>query len=222
MTKEETLKILAVLKAAYPAFYSKQSKNELEATVNIWYARFVGDDYTLVNYALGELIDTHTGFPPDIAAVKIKMREIQETATGELNVEELWYKLKRAVSNSTYGAAEEFEKLPPILKQYICSPSALHELAMIDTETLNTVTHGQFLKQIAALKEQEQQKQRLPEEIKARIVEQTQNLNISTVANAKCWKVMVSKNFESKNIQTINLQTLPFFTKNTTQKGVKL
>jgi hypothetical protein len=153
VTREETLKVLSLLREAYPFFYSKTA--DIEPAVNLWHAIFSDDDSRLVAKAVMELISTHAGYPPDIATVKNKIRALISSVSGEDTDEELWHRLKRALSNGLYGAAEEFEKLPTVLKRYAGSPSTLRDMAEIDTETLNTVVHGQFLKQIAAVRERE-------------------------------------------------------------------
>jgi len=166
MTRDETLQILALLRASYPAFYSKFQKRELESIASLWAEMFEHDDFNITKYALKELIATHTGFPPDIAALKNKIKEIVSAASAEPTNEELWQKLKKAAGNGYYGAQKEFDNLPPVLQRYLGSPNALRELSMVNTDTLNTVVHGQFLKQIGIIKEREEYERNMPEEIK--------------------------------------------------------
>lgn len=166
MTRDETVSMLMLLKAAYPHFYNKQSEEEVITTIDLWAEMFADDDINIVKYALKELIFAHTGFPPDIAAVKTRIKEFVSAASGELTDEELWQKLRRATSNGYYGAKEEFEKLPKVVQRYLGDPSALRELSQMDEETFNTVVHGQFLKQIQALKSREEYDRRLPPEVK--------------------------------------------------------
>lgn len=166
MTRTETLQILSLLRASYPAFYSKFTKDELQSIANLWTEMFVDDDFNVVKYALKDLIATHSGYPPDIAALKNKIKEIVSSATNEPTDEELWLKLKKAVSNGIYGARQEFEKLPPVLQRYCGSPATLTEFAYIDSDTFNTVNHGQFLKQIKIIKEREEHSQKMPAEVK--------------------------------------------------------
>lgn len=166
MTRVETLQILSLLRASYPAFYSKFGKPELEGIANLWTEMFEHDDFNIVKYALKELISTHSGYPPDIAALKNKIKELCSTATGEPTDEELWLMLKKAVSNGIYGAKQEFEKLPPVLQRYCGTPATLTEYAYIDSDTFNTVNHGQFLKQIKIIKEREEYAAKLPCEVK--------------------------------------------------------
>lgn len=169
MTREETATMLTLLRVSYPAFYGKMQKNDMEMVLALWSDMFQEEDVNIVKYALKELIATHSGFPPDIAAVKTKIKEIIGAATGEQTDEELWQTLKKAVSNGTYGAQQEFEKLPPVLQRYCGSPSTLREMASINEDTFNTVNHGQFLRQIKVIKERENYSQRMPAEVKALI-----------------------------------------------------
>ena len=169
MTREEVTQMLSLLKVTYPAFYSKMKRDDLMLIVDLWSDMFREDDVNIVKYALKELIATHSGSPPDIAAIKNKIKELCSSATGEATDEELWLVLKRAVSNGLYGAEQEFEKLPAVLKRYVGTPSTLTELALIDTDTFNTVTHGQFLKQIKVIKEREEYSLRMPDEVKCLI-----------------------------------------------------
>lgn len=166
MTREEVTQMLSLLKVTYPAFYSKMKRDDLILIVDLWSDMFRDDDVNIVKYALKELIATHSGYPPDIAAVKNKMKELCSSATGEATDEDLWLLLKRAVSNGLYGAEQEFEKLPAVLKRYVGTPSTLTEMALIDTDTFNTVTHGQFLKQIKVIKEREEYSQNIPDDVK--------------------------------------------------------
>jgi hypothetical protein len=158
--------MLALLKTAYPNFYSKMTRTEAEAVVTLWAEMFAEDDVNIVKYAMKELIATHSGFPPDIAAIKSKMRECVSVAVNEPTTEELWQKLKKAASNGFYGAKEEFDRLPPILQRYVGSPNGLTDLAKIDSDTFNTVTRGQFYKQIEIVKERERYSAKMPDEIK--------------------------------------------------------
>lgn len=166
MTQKETAQILALLNAAYPAFYGKYSADEIKGIVNLWAEMFAEDDFGLVKYALKDLIATHTGYPPDIAALKAKIKSIVQAATDKPTHEELWQMLKAATSNGFYGAKQEFEKLPPVLQRYVGSPATLREYAMIDSDTFNTVNHGQFLKQIKIIEEREEYSNSMPADVK--------------------------------------------------------
>lgn len=166
MTREDTASVLKILKVSYPAFYSKFSKDDMVAVLDLWTEMFADDDVRVVKVALFKLIETHKGYPPDIAALKEKIRELVVASTGEPTDEEFWQMLRNAVCNGYYGAKEEFDKLPRVVQRYLGSPSALRDLAQIDVRTLDTVTHGQFLKQIVSLRERQEFADSLPEGVK--------------------------------------------------------
>ena len=89
MDRTETIKIMAVLRGAYPQFYRDISEQEAEDTVNLWHDMFGTEEYALVAAAVKSLIegDEH-GFPPHIGAVKAKLRLL---AGGEEPTEaEVW------------------------------------------------------------------------------------------------------------------------------------
>ena len=166
MTRDETLTVLAVIRAAYPAFYGKANKQDIDISVNLWSEMFADDSYQVVNYALKQLIAEKTGFPPCIADLKQKIREVTTAATGAPTHEELWQMLRTATRNGLYGSEEEFAKLPPVLKRYLGAPSALRTMAVMDEDVLNSVVHGQFLKQISAIEDRERFDEEMPDNIR--------------------------------------------------------
>ena len=163
MTDTETKKILAVLKAAYPAFYSKMNKDELYGVVEVWRDAFTETPAEYIAIAVKSLIKTHSGYPPDIAAVHTEIKNIVAAATGEPTDEELWYIYKRAVQGSGYCENETFDKLPPILQRYCGSARTLYEHAMMSLDTFNSVLHGQFLKQLPIMRQRQEYRDSLPE-----------------------------------------------------------
>lgn len=166
MNRKETAQMFELLRSAYPVFYRTLSPEEGRNALDLWAEMFADEDALVVRIALKKLIETHKGYPPDIAALKEKIRELIVAATGEPTDEELWRMLRNAVSNGYYGAREEFDKLPRVVQRYLGSPSALRDLSQIDERTLDTVTHGQFLKQIVSLRERQEFADSLPEPMK--------------------------------------------------------
>jgi len=163
MNRIETVRIMEILKACYPAFYSKISKPELDTIVSVWQESFADDRVELVAVAVKSLIKTHSGYPPDIATINTELKNLVSAATGEPTDEELWYIYKRAVQGSGYCENETFEKLPPILQKYCGSARTLYEHAMMSLETFNSVLHGQFLKQLPIMRQRQEYHDSLPE-----------------------------------------------------------
>ena len=72
MTREETIKILAILKAAYPNAYKDMTKEEANGTVAVWTTQFANYPVDLVALAVNKLIST-SQFLPSISEVKSKI-----------------------------------------------------------------------------------------------------------------------------------------------------
>lgn len=75
MTRQEAIKILAVLKAAYPNFYKGMTKEEAQGTISVWATQFNSMPAAVVMLAVNKLISTNT-FPPSISEVKERIRSL--------------------------------------------------------------------------------------------------------------------------------------------------
>lgn len=75
MTREETTKILAILKAAYPNSYKNMSQKEALGTVAVWHMQFADMPAEIVMMAVQKCISTST-FTPSISEVKKKISSI--------------------------------------------------------------------------------------------------------------------------------------------------
>lgn len=84
MTREETIKILAILKAAYPNSYKNMTKEEANGTVAIWSMQFADIPAEIVMIAINKLIST-SPFPPAICEVKNKIGGLYWESWGILN-----------------------------------------------------------------------------------------------------------------------------------------
>lgn len=162
ITRDEIIKVLTILKTAYPKYYANMSKEEAENTIALYYDMFKNDDSKLLALAVKNIIVKLT-FPPSIAEIKSEMYKL--TNINETPIE-LWNKLRRAISNSTYNSVEEFEKLPVKVQRYLGSPKALRELGQNDSSINDTVVKGQFLKQIENIIVQEKEEQIMLPEVK--------------------------------------------------------
>lgn len=75
MTREETIKVLAILKAAYPNSYKGMTKEEANGTVMIWSTQFANIPADIVLMAVNKVISTKA-FPPAISEVKAKIESL--------------------------------------------------------------------------------------------------------------------------------------------------
>lgn len=73
MTKEDTAKILTVLRLAYPNFYKGLTQPETQAVISLWHSQLGHMPYDIVSMAISKIIATNT-FPPAIAEVKDKIK----------------------------------------------------------------------------------------------------------------------------------------------------
>ena len=165
MTRDDVIKIMSVLRGAYPHFYRDISKQEAYDTINLWTDMFSRDDASIVSAAVKSLIDgDDKGFPPTIGQVKAKMRLL--VGSDELTEAEACNLVSKAVKNGLYGAVEEFEKLPPAVKRIVGSPSQLRDWASMDSDTLHSVVASNFQRSYKVVATREKEIAALPEDVK--------------------------------------------------------
>ena len=125
MNKVETLKLMAILRAAYPLYYAKQSLDDAEAAANLWAAMFAEDDAKHVSAAVKAFIASDTkGFPPSVGQIKDSLDKImQEIAGRELTPVEAWGLVSKACRRAYYNAQEEYDKLPDTVRAVLGGPS---------------------------------------------------------------------------------------------------
>lgn len=170
MNETETLKILAVLKGAYPSFYRDMGRKEADGVVGLWAEMFAEDDYAVVAAAVKALIATdEKGFPPHIGAVKARIRQI--TIPVDMTEAEAWALVHRAVRNSLYGSAEQFERLPDMLRRLVGSQNQLREWAMMDSETVESVVASNFQRSYRARAKSQHELSALPSDVRAMMAE---------------------------------------------------
>lgn len=87
MTRQEAIKILSILKAAYPNAYKGMTKEEANGTISIWATQFSNIPLSVVSIAVNKLISTNI-FPPSISEVKEKIRSLYWEAWNMLNAHE--------------------------------------------------------------------------------------------------------------------------------------
>ncbi len=156
MTIRETGQIMDILAVAYPRFYTGSDAPNPEQTLKLWATMFVDDSVEVVAMAVkAHIANDAKGFPPHIGAIKEAIVKLK--TPDELTEQEAWELVRRACSNSNYGAREEFDKLPPVVRRLVGSPNQLREWAMMDSDTLNSVVASNFQRsyKVRAAKERE-------------------------------------------------------------------
>lgn len=127
MTRDETIKILMVVQAAYPN-YKPPDKT---VTVNLWCEMLGEYPYQQVSNAVTAYIKTSkSGFAPSIGDIIDRMQLLY--GDNGVNEMEAWRLVQKAMGNSGYHADEEFAKLPPAVQKAVVSPAALKEWGMME------------------------------------------------------------------------------------------
>lgn len=142
MTREETRDLVAYLRSLYPNWQIKDA-NQATLTVNAWYLTLQDYDYKIIQSATLAFIKSGKGgaFPPSVAEII----DIINTGKDEtLNENQAWSLVYKAISRSTYGAEEEFAKLPPEVQKAVGSARNLREWAKGDERDINTVVASNF------------------------------------------------------------------------------
>jgi len=175
MNKFETIGIMAILKEAYPMYYRDKSKEDLNVAVSLWLEMFADDDINIVKASIKAYIANDVkGFPPVIGQIKNSMHKLTEPA--QLSEIEAWGLVSKAISNSCYNALEEFKKLPPIIQKTIGSSDRLREWSMVEIDTLQSVISSNFMRSYKVKSQNEQEYQKLPNDIKQLISRTTLQL----------------------------------------------
>lgn len=81
MTKDEAIKILAILKAAYPNAYKGMTREEATGTIGVWAIQFAKIPYFIVSLAVNRAIG-QSSFSPSIYEVKEQLKKLYREAEG--------------------------------------------------------------------------------------------------------------------------------------------
>ena len=139
MTQEQFSTLVKGMKAVYsdPKFIADKY------AADIWFQMLNDLPYEVASTAVQRHILTST-FPPTVA--DIRNGAVMLTTPQGMNAEEAWACAKKAIRNGIYHAEEEFEQLPEAVQKAIGSPNSLRELAMMDSDELNTVEKSHFIR----------------------------------------------------------------------------
>lgn len=170
MDIDEAKLILGTLKAAYPKTFADLKKADANNMVMLWANMFADDDIKIVKSAVEAFISTDDkGFPPAIGQIKTRIANI----TGGVQKSELeaWADVKRALCHSLYNSKEEFEKLDPVIKRIVGSPSQLKEWAQAELSVFDTVIASNFQRSYKACEKNYRESLCLPSAVSGLIKE---------------------------------------------------
>lgn len=166
MNKQETTKILSILRAAYPNFYKGMTKADISDIINLWLDMFADEPYAIVASACKALIASQVdSYPPTIGMVKDYIQKLT-APKGELSEQEAWAIVSSKLSNCIYNSKEQFNSLPEVIKQVVGSSSQLYEWALMDKSTLQSVVASNFMRSYKARASAFREYQKLPQAVK--------------------------------------------------------
>lgn len=181
MTREQVGKLLMTIQAYYPNY----NPPDKEITLNAWHIMLAEYPEELVLQALRACIATNTsGFAPDVGQIMSKIQTISQPQ--ELDGMTAWGLVSKALRNGTYGAVEEFNKLPPLVKQAVGMPDSLKNWATSDYQTIETVIQSNFLRTYETVVKRANEINRMPDNIKS-LIEKT---------NANSYKAQIEQKFQ--------------------------
>lgn len=166
MTREETLAIMSVLKAAFPSYYRDMSRQDAEAVIGLWQTQFY-EPAQLVAMAVHTFINAdRKGFPPTIGQIKDIIAKAAMPAELAMTEQEAWALINKATRNAAYNAEEEFYKLSPLLQRLVGTPSQLRAWALMDEDKVASVVASNFQRSYRAIVQQEKETLALPADIR--------------------------------------------------------
>lgn len=166
MTAEDAIKVLSVMKAAYPRFYADMTKSEAQSVIALWADMFSEDSVEIVAAAVKSFIASDAkGFPPHIGAIKDEIYKLKHK--DEMTESEAWALVAKAIRRSAYFAKEEFDKLPEICQRLVGSPEQLKEWALCESIDTMTVAQSNFMRSYKARAKTEREFAALPSSVKS-------------------------------------------------------
>ncbi len=161
MTRQETVVVLTLLAGNYESFAKRTETDEqVKIMLDTW-QECLGDlDYNLVLQAVKKTI-IESPYPPTIHDIR-KNAINMINPTMQRTAIEAWNEAFKMICNGIYMTQEEFEVHSPEVKRFFGNVRQVKELAQCDSDTINTVTKGQFLKQYEAITQSEQERRLLP------------------------------------------------------------
>lgn len=199
MKREETVKIIRIMSDCYPNY----KPNNLSETVDVWQMMLDEYSYNQVSIALKAYVTSDTsGFAPSVGEIVAKIQLVSQPQ--ELDGMTAWGLVSKALRNGTYGAVEEFNKLPPLVKQAVGMPDNLKNWATSDYQTIETVIQSNFLRTYEVIVKRANEINRMPDNIKS-LIEKT---------NANSYKAQIEQKFQ-RDINTLQIKENALISQNT-------
>lgn len=160
MTNEGIAQLLCALIKAYPNF----KIDDIRSTALVWRDVLEGYSDEQIAVSLKIYMRGPHAFAPNPGQL---IALVPQDTGAEMSELEAWGLVRKAIRNGTYGAEEEFAKLPSTVQAALGSASQLRAWAATDIETIESVAQSNFLKSFRCAREQERQSNVAPDAYKA-------------------------------------------------------
>lgn len=162
MNKMETTQIITLLAGNYDSI-AKKDKIQKQLMINTW-QECLGDlEYRLILQAVKKTI-IESPYPPTIHDIRKNAMEIANPTTKKTAIE-AWEEAYSMICSGLYMTEEQFNMASPEVKKFFGNARQVKELAQTDSQTVNTVTKGQFLKQYEVITNREKEQKLLPQKM---------------------------------------------------------
>ena len=183
--------------------YPNYKPNNLSETVDVWQMMLDEYSYNQVSIALKAYVTSDTsGFAPSVGEIVAKIQLVSQPQ--ELDGMAAWGLVSKALRNGTYGAVEEFNKLPPLVRQAVGIPDNLKNWATSDYQTIETVIQSNFLRTYETVVKRANEINRMPDNIKS-LIEKT---------NVNSYKAQIEQKFQ-RDINTLQIKENALIGQNT-------
>lgn len=165
MNKPEMRKIIASMMAIYPTY----NVRDIDLTVGMWLEVMGEYSYVEVSLALQSYMRSSTsGFAPTPG----QLIELIHTTTrpDEPNEMEAWSMVSNAIRNSGYNYAEEYSKLPLLIRKAVGTPEQLRAWAL-DEKFNEEVASSNFMRCYRAEAKRAHERSKMSPEVQRMIAE---------------------------------------------------
>lgn len=175
MNRVETIQVITLLAGSYESI-AKKDKTQKELMIATW-LECLGDlDYKLVLQAVKKTI-IESPYPPTICEIRKNAIEMINPSTQRTAIE-AWDEAYKMICNGLYMTQEEFDSHSEEVKKFFGNVRQVKEQAQVDTDIVNTVTKGQFLKQYEVITNREKEQKLLPQKMQDFIGELAEKMDM--------------------------------------------
>lgn len=181
MNRKETTQLITLLASNYRSIEERiKDKDKANLMLETWFSCLEDLDVNLCMIASKKAIMS-SSFPPTIHDIRQAATEIVTPMEENKTAIELWNEAYKMISRGSYMTEEDFEKHSPVVKKFFGSLGQVKELAATDLDVVNTVTKGQFLKQIEVLQTRKKEQDLLPQGMKELIAQIGSKNNVKQI-----------------------------------------